>query len=309
MRPRFHPLIALAAALLLLTAVMPAGAQVLSPDPVNTQHSPRMAVLYFRLTGTQYLATEVRQIAASETISFEHAAVQALLQGPGPALDGLSPLFPPDTQVLSVQPEGDLLFVTFNEALLGRYADEGALALPQDMAEAKLRRRLAMASLVNTLTERGEFRRVQVLVRAETTVRTSMRLAASYYLEEGDVLPDPLTRDEARILTPGVMAGLSLTALQQRDWPALYDLTRDLRPSQAEMAAAFDESLKLVAYAITPGTVSPDGHHAVVAATLELQAESGTVFTVPSFPLVLVRADGVWRPQYESLLKLAAVRP
>lgn len=294
--------------LLLLSMTLSASAQVLDAQPQQNLPTAQTAVLYFRLDGTPYLATELREIASSQTVSFEQAAAEALVAGPAPTSDSLSPLFPPGTQVLSVQPEGDLLFIIFNETLLGRYPDEGALTAPNDLAEAKLRRRLAMAALANTVTERGEFRRVQVLVRAETTVRTSMRLEESYYLEESAALPDPLTRQEARILTPAVMAGLTLSAWQQRDWRTLYDLTRDLRPSQAEMATAFDESLKLVAYTITPGTVSPDGSTAVVAATLELEA-SGGVFTLPAFPLVLVRADGIWRPSFESLLRLAVVGP
>lgn len=296
-------------ALLVMGIALPAAAQVLDAQPKQAQHTAHMAVLYFRLSGTPYLAAEVREVISSGTVSFEQAAAQALVSGPGPMSDSLGPLFPAGTQVLSVQPEGDLLFVTFNEALLNRYADEGTLAAPGDQTQARLRRRLAMASLVNTLTERGEFRRVQVLVRAETTVRDSMRLAATYYLEESAALPDPLTRDEERIATPAVMAGLTLSAWQQRDWRTLYDFTRDLRPSQAEMTAAFDASLKLAAFSVTPGTTAPDGTSAVVTATLELEAAGGTMFTLPGFPLVLVRRDGIWRPQYESLLRLAKVRP
>ena len=297
---------ALLLVLLIASALCPASAQVLDYRVQQSQHTTRPAVLYFPFAGTPWLGTQVRMIAASETISFEHAAVQALVDGPDAPSDSLSPPFPPGTQVLSVQPEGDLLFVTFNEALLGRYPDE---TLPNDLAQAQLRRRLAMAALVNTLTERGEYRRVQVLARAETNIRTSMRLAASYYLEDSDVLLDPLTRDEARILTPADAAKMTLDAWQKRDWHTLYEQMRDLRPSQDEVARAFESSLRLVAYAASTGTVAPDGISAVVSVTLDLQDEGGAVFSLPAFPLVLTRVGGVWRPQYESLLRMAAVRP
>ena len=297
---------ALLLVLLIASMLCPVSAQVLDYRAQQSQHTTRPVVLYFPFTGTPWLGTQVRMIAASETISFEHAAVQALVDGPDAPSDSLSPPFPPGTQVLSVQPEGDLLFVTFNEALLGRYPDE---TLPNDLAQAQLRRRLAMAALVNTLTERGEYRRVQVLARAETNIRTSMRLAASYYLEDSDVLLDPLTRDEACILTPADAAKMTLDTWQKRDWRTLYDQMRDLRPSQDEVARAFESSLRLVAYAASTGTVAPDGISAVVSVTLDLQDEGGAVFSLPAFPLVLTRVGGVWRPQYESLLRLAAVRP
>lgn len=308
MRAGLRALGALAAALMFAAPAAGAG-QALDYRPQQSQRARRTAVLYFRYADTAWLGAETREITASETISFEHAAAQALVDGPGPLSGSLTPLFPPGAAVLSVQPQGDLLFVTFNEALLNRYADESSLLPPQDMAEAQLRRRLAMASLVNTLTERGEYRRVQVLVRAETAMRSSMRLAASYYLEDSHALPDPLTRDEARILTPAAAARMALDAWQRRDWRALTELAGSARPAQNGIASAFDRSPKLVAYALTPGTVSPDGQEAVVSATLDLTNQNGAVLHVPAFPLVLRRADGIWRPAYESLNALAEVQP
>lgn len=103
--------------------------------------------------------------------------------------------------------EGETLFVTFNEQLLGRYADEAVIfSTDYSQGEGRLRRRLAMAALVNTLTESGLYSRVQVLVRQESYITSSMRLSMRYYLLEDDSLPPPLTRQESYILTPQVSA-------------------------------------------------------------------------------------------------------
>lgn len=50
--------------------------------------------------------------------------------------------------------------------------------------------------LCATLTESGEYRAVQVLVRAESNVGSSMRLRESYFLADSELPCDALTREE-----------------------------------------------------------------------------------------------------------------
>ena len=159
--------------------------------------------LYYRYLDSGFLGREQREISFPRTTAPELAIAAALIEGPGSLSPWLNPLFPPGTQVLSALREGDRLFLTFNEALMNRYSDE-ALVMSGDYrkGEGQLRRRLAMASLVNSLTETGQYSSVQVLVRGETYIATSMRLSGRYYLEDGDSLPPPLLRQEEYIFTP-----------------------------------------------------------------------------------------------------------
>lgn len=289
----------LAAAMLLAGFLCPilVSAELLLTDQSPQTAQERMATLYFRCGTTRWLEREQRPVPTHSSQSYEKALVQALLSGPESAR--LTPLFPPGTQVLSVMAEGQQLFVTFNERLMAGYPDEGAtLNIPDYRAgEGRLRRQLAMASLVNTLTESGEYAQVQVLVRAETTLTGSLRLSSRYYLEDADTLPDPLTRQEARIIQPGYVADQLMTLWKTRAWPAL---TGRLAQAPGDAAAqhafglALEASPEILQYTSTPGSPAPDGSYAVVSVSLQYQAKGGAEKSIENWPLRLNRAEGYW---------------
>ena len=110
--------------------VLPAGAipldplQMLSPQEQRGELQSQAVTLYFRYLQSAYLGREQREISYPLGGSREKAIVAALIEGPGSLSASLNPLFPPGTQILSVISEGERLFLTFNEALMGRYSDE-----------------------------------------------------------------------------------------------------------------------------------------------------------------------------------------
>lgn len=281
-------------------------------QPLLTDQSPqeaqvRQATLYFRCGTTRWLEREQREIPILSSESYEKALVQALLDGPSTAK--FAPLFPPGSQVLSVMAEGRQLFVTFNERLMASYPDEGiTINTPGYRAgEGRLRRQLAMASLVNTLTESGEYARVQVLVRAETTLTGSLRLSSRYYLEDSDSLPDPLTRQEASIIQPGYAADQVMALWKTRDWAALRDRLAQA-PGAAAAQSAFglllDASPDLLQYTLTPGTPAPDGSYAVVSVSLQYQPRGGAEKSIENWPLRLSRAGGFWEVPWDAFSAL-----
>lgn len=302
-------------ALILLLALMPAAqaTDLLSYAAPPGDAYSLQATLYFRYRNTPFLGQEVRTLSALRTQAEEMVFIQALLDGPGPLYPDLAPLFPPGTQVLSVQAQEDTLFVTFSEALLHPYADETTFRLSSaeyGKGEGGRRRSLAMASLVNTLTEHGTYRRVQVLVRGETTVSSSMRLSNRYYLLQDEGIPDPLLRDEQAVLTPNAACGLLLTAWQTRDFAAIGPLC-DISPSPqggaanpATLFAALEKAPELVSFAATPGTVSPDGASCIVCLDLEKRQPDGSTLLVRAYPLLLLRRAGVWQVRQDTLLTM-----
>ncbi len=290
---------------------------LLSYRSAEESQTPFPAVLYFRYGDTGLLGQEERTLTISRTGSFAQALVQALVEGPDPLSPHFSPPFPPGTEVLSVQEEGQLLFVTFNEAVAGRYPDESALLLTLDeyrRAEGSLRRKLAMSGLVNTLTENTSCGAVQVLVRAETYITTSMRLSGRYYLEDSDLLPDPLVRDEPAIMTPAAASALVLDAWAGRGMEAAAAL---LDPPAAPPDAPFVEAASaapqqapaLAAYVLSPGTVSPDGQSAIVCVDYQTVGASGETVETRTYPLKLRRSEGVWFVSRDSFLLMAGFGP
>ena len=297
------------------TAIAPD--QMVTPWAEGTDSITVPATLYFRYRTTGYLARETRQISVSRPDSRELAVIKALLDGPGSLSPHLNPLFPPGTQVLSVTANGDTLFITFNERLLSRYPDE-AVVLNQDYSqgEGQLRRRLAMAGLVNTLTEDGLYAQVQVLVRQETNITASMRLSNSYYLLDNQELPSPLVRSEGYVLTPRTAAGLLLDSWKRAQWaPALSIIkpgdaqdAADI-PTEHELLVQLEQAPRLADYLVSPGTVSLDGQSATVVVNLRILQDNGSEYVLENQPLPLQLREGIYTiPQdaLQRLLKAAA---
>jgi len=244
------------------------------------------------------LRQETRSIAISPNETRERALVQALLDG---SQEGGSALFPEDVELLSIQTQSGVAFVTFNEALYDRYGDEsGSLTAAHALPEAQLRRRLAMAALTATLTENGDCYAVQVLVRPQTTVGSSMRLKESYFLEESDAPLAVLTRNENYLMTPANVAHFLLRAWQQRSFDTLYPLLSSLdgnlaRPVQTTASEIFSSTDALMVYSVTPGSIAPDGQSAVVCVDMTLRRADGSEYSVSAWPLRLQRENGAFK--------------
>lgn len=274
---------------------------LLGYQPPENQ-SAAQAVLYFRYLDSPYLGQESREVSVPYPDSPEKALVQALLDGPRDDSGNLKPLFPEGTEVLSVLLEGDRLFVTFNSSLLEALPGEN-----QDTEEGRekavLRRELAMASLVNTLTQSGGIRSVQVLVYSPASTTASMRLSRRYYLEDSDALPDPLLREESRIVTPGVGAGLLFGYWKTRDRVKLekFVYTGTERNGIGGGQPLPDSLPQLTGFQLTEGSLEPSGMRAVVVLSATFLSPDGQVKTEEGIPVVLWRQDSVWKIARESI--------
>jgi len=285
------------------------GQTLISADTEGLAPAALSAALYFRYAATPYLAPQVRQIDVQRDETPERAIVQALLDGPSGAAGFLNALFPPGTEVLATLSQGDTLFITFNEALMGRYADESAVDLaPSAREEAALRRRLCLDALSATLTEAGLCARVQVLVYRGASQGNSMRLPAGFLDQSGDEsLLAPLTRREDSLLTPHNTAALLMNAWMNQDWAGLYDFTArgggSARPREQSAYDAYAEGRTLIRYSLSPGSVSLDGKAAVVSVDMTLlgEAEDGEI---AGYPLRLQREDGLWKIGFEDLIRM-----
>jgi len=276
-----------------------------NPPDSKTVYS---SALYFRYIDSMWLGQEQRSVDVPRTESPEKALVQALLDGPSAQSPYFRPLFPPGTQVLSVLEDAGFLFVTFNERLMDSLPGEEDTA-GTGSGEGLLRRRLAMASLVNTLTESGQYRSVQVLILGKTGTTSSMRLSGQYYLDKNDTLLDPLTRQEEWIITPGKAAGIILDAWKNRAFNKLEALI--LRESKAAGSdgPALDMNIipPLNTYEVSAGSIGPDGSYAVAALTAQVTTPDGQLRDITGFPLMLIRRDGLWKLSETSILLLSEV--
>ncbi|MBR4360661.1 MAG: GerMN domain-containing protein [Clostridia bacterium] len=289
----------------------PADQYLISADTQGLDPDHRRVTLYFRWNATDCLAPESRIMDVPRNESAEKALVQALIDGPSAGGAGLTGLFPPGTEVLAVTVQGDTLFVTFNEALLGRYGDEpGDVSGEPWRTESPLRRRLCMDALTASLTEAGYCAQVQVLVLRPSAQGTSMRLPESFFTRNGedDGLLPPFTRREDAILTPHRTAALILDSWITQDYETLYDLVAreglTARPGEQAALDGFAAARSLTGYeGLTAGSVSYDGQRATLTVDLRFRGQDGDGERA-GWPLRLIREGGLWKMDYEQLMAM-----
>jgi len=123
-----------------------------SPPPWEVETA--IAVLYFPNYQMTRLVAEVREVNINplmgRTYAAIHAKIAALISGPQTA--GLDRSLPPDITYRSIRVDGDIVFIDFTPDFLNSLVGGSA-------AEEML-----IFSLVNTLTELPEIRRVQILI-------------------------------------------------------------------------------------------------------------------------------------------------
>jgi hypothetical protein len=229
-------------------------------------------------------------------------------------------LFPDQVRVLNTVPQGDVLFVTFNDALLKPYADEPTDWQSRDdwLREVPLRRRLAMAGLTASITENFSYHSVQVLVQQRSDVSTSLRLENSYFhdVSNKNGLAAPFTREEAFLLTQENTMNTIFSTWQEKDWSRLYlyvaafnQLTGQPRPSMETAFLQWDQAPAITGFDTTGGSVSPDGSRAVMSIDLKLVMGNGQEAKFSAYPVMLFRDRGIWKISYEQLKALMDLMP
>ena len=275
---------------------------LISASTADLAPDERPVALYFRYRDSSYLATEARTVVVQRNESLEKAIVEALITGP--LNTELSPLFPVGTEVVNTSTQDGTLFVTLNEAFLGRYADEpGDASTGVWKTEGPLRRQLCLDAIAATLTEAGLCERVQVLVTRDSGQQISMRLQAGFLNRGADTALLPrLVRNESVLLTPHNTAECILNAWVRQDWDTL-SLFSVHAPGEQSMFEAFEAAEVLVRFDLSAGSVSYDGQSAVVTAALTLRGDTQDT-EISGYPLRLIREEGLWKMDYPALLSM-----
>lgn len=259
--------------------------------------------LYFRYRQTELLGAQSMALDITRDQTVARSIVEELVAGPDTLHGQLTALFPKGTQVLSVTGEGTTAFVTLSRAFLG--APDGA---PQDwedleswQEEAALRRRLAVQSLVLSLTEGGRYQRVQLMI-AQTDDDAPERVPLYCFDREQtnpSVVLGACSRDEAVLLTPQRAMALILEGWQARDWAQVYQLLTPESGGQLPTLSDFEAQMRradvsLLDYTISQGTVSLDGRTATVVLDASLRSTTGGDAQIVRESVALVRSADNW---------------
>ncbi|HML46524.1 MAG TPA: GerMN domain-containing protein [Clostridia bacterium] len=298
------------------TAMLVQSAQTPAPEEAAdasgvTRSDEHTVALYYRLQGEDMLARETRTIALPNDYRLESRLIELLIEGPRASNLELTGLFPANTRLISVSEQDTMLFVTLSQEFLStphdmpvNWRDDRSL-----YEEVLARRRLAVDSIVNTLTECTEYTSVQLLIQPNVQEAYGQRIARKeIYASETDstLLFGPVYRSESMILTHYNTANIILS-WQQKNWERLYRFVANKqgRPTAEAFEQEMDERrISLFSYSISPGHVSSDGQKAIFSVQLGLSGADGVHQIITSVPLAFTLEQDIWKISYETLVRL-----
>lgn len=239
---------------------------------------------YYQLLREPYLFGAPCTVEVHANERAEHAIVNMLLEG-AQSFEGLNGLFPAGTSIVDITMEGGILYVTLSK----EFMDESALRrtlnelenaweqkqytrevydqLVQAAAQSALEdRRLALYSLVNTLTGYDDDMRVLLLIdENDTGVGERLPLSALGMEGQEGELSEPMSFVQGVTKTETDLADMALSHIQAGDYAAAYALFADSnsdntpKPEIADFEAALRELGNLQSYAVNSYMRDADG--------------------------------------------------
>lgn len=279
----------------------------ISNVPQAAQSNKYNAVLYYGYRDQEMLTDEMRAIDVPSNERVEMAILRELIKGPTSTNDELVPVINPKTTVVYVKDSGTILLVTLSKEFLLPFGDEPQdYAVLPDWAPAVQRRlRLAIDSIVNSLTEIGQFAQVQIFIDMDGTgngqriKRKDVGLDTDTGNAAGDQPLEPLMRQDDVILTPQKTVSVVMDLLKDRNYPDAYkyiSFSGDNPPTPDELAQTINASQRVLDdYKITGESVSADGTGAVVTTDITVREKNVDSSTMPSIPVRLVRVKECWK--------------
>lgn len=286
----------------------------------NQQTNTQMVTLYFRYSGESYLATDTRKITVGSDERLEAAVLRELIKGPTSSIrPQLEALINSQTQVVNIEEDGDILYVTFSGEFL-----QTASSLPEgwewDLSlreENFLRKRLCAQAVANTLIGLGTYSKVQILVDTEGTgvgKRPTWAQLGYEDLSESKRAGGLLGFDESVVLTPQNTLNLLFKSILEDDYSRAYpfiasqDSSGQRRPRLDEFTQASQEGSRLKSYQLQGCTIATDGQSAVVRVDLTFADGQGHR-TREQIPVKMRLENEVWKVGYdvlERVLELAS---
>ena len=277
----------------------------------TTQSTSYSATLYYIYQGdNDMLLPEKRTLSFDQDRRIETVLIEELIKGPAPEQTNLLAVIDPNTKVISVTGDigaSDTLYITLSAEFLNeppvykeKYTD--------DPAELNRYRRQAVNAIVNTITELGQFSRVDIQIQDGKNTRRLINSEAGRTTNPANTL-EPVTRQYDVIITPRMVVQKVFTLMRDRAWRAPLGNYLSFEGSQdnglatseerayAELAA---QDVQIEDFTIGDVTQSTDGKSAVVTVRqLQLRDKLGKVkYSKENVPIKLTLENGIWKIPY-----------
>lgn len=284
--------------------------EILTIDP-EPQPQERVVTLYFKHKYFDYLVPETRKVIHDRQ-TYEQLVVEELMKGPT-AHDRVS-IMPSEVKVLDVSQKGETVFVNLSEEF-NNPIDLTDLYGKADIPEEKKSRvqaemkRLAIYSIVNTLTELDGVNQVKILVNNKAIGYQEMGQELMQLMNIGEQSPSStvlvaLYRNRNYILSPADSVRLVFEGLVgEPKWDQVYSLLASETMSHKELPSkeelqklwpALINSLELEQNFIIDEEIKPDGR-AFVTASYTVNYASGTKEKKERDLITVENENGIWK--------------
>ncbi len=271
------------------------------------------AVLYYKYNdsslGGNFLVSELRQIDVNSNESLEKAIVKQLIAGP--QNKSATYAINPDTIVESVTKNKDCYFVTLSSDFLEPIS---GLETQSSIQNNKEDIKIAVYSIVNSLTELGICSRVQILIDVDNTGNGQRLNRQEFGFNVGDSLDqplEPLMRDGSIILTPDncltqvldmIIAGNTSQAEKYIQYNTSEGNVFYNEDDFFSLLSGNDRSLST--YKVLYETISMDCTTAVVVINVTLKYGNGTEVERTVIPVKMIKENDEWKICYSSLVMI-----
>lgn len=304
----------LAAAVLFMAGCMGGGTKSgsanlpdINPNAGAANKTTAHVALYFSYNREELLAAETATVNVPVSEPLEAAVVRALISGPSVNRTELYRLFWDGVELVGVDSNADILFVTLSEDFVSTAPEKVALE-EGTVADQK---RLAICSIVNTIVEMGTYSRVQIYIdRQDAGAAQRITRREAGWEDNSDDRLDPLGRMGELILTPQNTLVEALESFEKKNWGRLYNFIAytnpdgTLKPDIETFAEVLDKGNVLESFSVADSSVSSDGQEATVMLNYSIKTREGETLSRPNIPVKLVREEDIWKLTYTSLVKV-----
>jgi len=283
---------------------------IINPErqPVETQ-----ITLYFKHEFADLLVPSVRTVQKGKQ-SLEELVVEELLRGP--AKFGRVCVMPPNVKLLDVIRKDDTVFVNLSDAFMGE-VDLSILPGKQNLTEdlrpivSAEMKRLAIYSIVNSLTEVSGVQQVKILVNNRSVSYGSLGMTL-LLVSTPNVTPDsvimPLSRNSRFILNPlrvvhEVFAGLAEELNHERAYSFLAqsDIDGENIPGFEQFMEMYKAFISEISFEVVSEEIRHDGT-AFVTVNLSISYTNGERREKVNHMLRAINEEGIWKLVFPEFL-------
>lgn len=254
--------------------------------------------LYYCMDGYDYMLPELREISYQQDISKEYAVLSELINGT--QNKDLVNLINKNTRILGITTNNDYIYVSLSKEILEVPASiNSAWENDAELSRKVYRqRRLAIYTLVNTLTELGGYARVQLYIdlNADGVADRVNREQAGFIGDGNEQQPlEALPRQHDYILTPANTVRLAMGMLAANQTEQLYQLVAEESYTGSQKLTKEEFAARMSALKLTVGDYSVSdnaaitGGGAIAVVMLDyISRSAGGTFEHKNIPVTLV---------------------